>query len=257
MLSFPCGLHAGRQPKCATPPARASPPAPPRRPAWLHLQGLHEQRDKLAPEWRGLLQQLEQLAPQLERLAALGRSAGANATQAAAEAAAALRDSLPAASEWNAAAGQLLVGAVVAFPGLAGPTPKRAAAGPVEHQQRSRRVALERERRDAGAAAAADWAPPLLQRFGARVRRGSADAAIVLAPAQRLAEVLDWLAQRPATHWVAPAPKMRLNNIRASTISQVPVNTCVGACVGACAGGLLWRGRAAGQAAASSGTGTC
>lgn len=32
--------------------------------------------------------------------------------------------------------------------------------------------------------------------------------------------VLDWLSQRPAVHWLAPAPRLRLRNYQASVITQ-------------------------------------
>jgi hypothetical protein len=185
------------------------------------VQGPHDERDRLAPEWQPILQQLQQLAPQLAQLESLARR-GSNATAAAAVAAAAVRDVLRPATEWDAATGQLLVGAVVHFPGVAGPAQHAAAAAtPAGHAQRAQRVMLERKRRDAGGAAAADWAPVLQQKFGAYVRRGSADTAVVLAPAGKLQDVLQWLAERPATQWVAPAPKLKWHNVRGSTISQV------------------------------------
>lgn len=183
------------------------------------LQGSHDERDKLAPEWAALLQKLRKLQPQIERASSL--AATANGTAAAAAAARAVQDALLAAAEWDGERGQLLVGAVVTFPGLAGPTPRRRSAAPMQQAQRARRIMLERRRRDAGAAAAADWAPHLRSLGGARCRRAAADSLLVLVPAERLQQVLTWLAQRPATHWVAPAPKVQLNNIRASTISQV------------------------------------
>jgi hypothetical protein len=183
------------------------------------LQGPLDEQDKLAPEWAALLQQLRQLRPQIERAAAL--AAAANGSAAAAASARAVQDALPSAAEWDAERGQLLVGAVVTFPGLAGPASRRIPAASTQQAQRARRIMLERRRRDAGAAAAADWRPHLRSLGGARVRRAAADSLLVLAPAERLQQVLSWLAQRPATHWVAPAPKMQLNNIRASTITQV------------------------------------
>lgn len=176
----------------------------------------------MAPEWQPVLLQLHQMQPQLQQLTALALQGGANGTAAARLAAAAVQEALSPASEWDAASGQLLVGAVVSFPGLASPGGQHRSRL-ADHQQRIRRVMLEREQRDAGAAAAADWAQPLLQRFGAVISRASADHAMVLVPAGQLAAAVDWLAARPTTHWVAPAPKIRLSNVRASTISQVCV----------------------------------
>lgn len=221
------------------------------------LQGLHDEQDKLAPEWSGILEQLGAATPQLERVAALAaeqrqrQQPWSNATQAVAAAVGMLRASLPVMTRWDSRTGQLLVGAWVHFPGLV--TPRQASATSAESNntlqslpQRARRIMLQRKQQDPGAAAAADWAPLLASRFGARLERGSADTAVVLAPAQRLAAVLEWLTHRPAVHWVAPAPRLRLANKRVTTISQViPIEedrwreheyTCVGGC--ACMGRL-------------------
>lgn len=180
------------------------------------MQGLHEEQDKLAPEWGGVLQQLEQQRAEAPL--------GANATSAAVAAAAAR---LPVATRWDAASGQLLVAATVSFPGLAVPVASRGGADAEAAQRpQARRIALQRQQQDAGAAAATDWGPLLRRRFGATLRRAGPDAAVVLAAADRLPEVLEWLSQRPAVHWVAPAPQLRLNNARASVISQVRPGGC-------------------------------
>ena len=176
----------------------------------------HDEQDKLAPEWQRILQQLKALAEQQRQPPA----SAANASLAAGMATAALRDALPVATQWDAPSGQLLVGVSVAFPGLVAPHP-RAAAAAAATARRARRVALQRQQQDAGSAAVADWAPLLQAQFGARIRRAGPDAALVLAPAPRLPAVLEWLAQRPAAHWVSPAPKLRPANKRASSIAQV------------------------------------
>ncbi len=174
------------------------------------MQALHEEQDRLAPEWRPILEQLEQRRYYRGQLTA-------NATQAAVRAVLA---QLPVAAQWDAASQQLLIGAAVSFPSLAVPAASRGLAAEAE-APRTRRVMLQRQAQDAGAGAAADWAPQLERLFGARVQRTSPETALVLAPAQQLGRVLQWLAQRPAVHWVDPAPKLRLNNAQASSITQV------------------------------------
>lgn len=165
-------------------------------------QAALEADDKLAPEWQGVLQELEHLQLQLERLKRQGASS--TALQAAAEEAAATQH---VAAEWDAAHQQLLVGALVTFP--------RRMALLTQAAQQLQQV------EDAGAAAEADWGPLLRRQFGARVRRGGASSALVLAPAQQLPAVLDWLAQRPAVLWVAPAAVARAANWRAAAVAQV------------------------------------
>lgn len=147
---------------------------------------------------------------------------------------------LPVAAQWDAASQQLLIGAAVSFPSLAVPAASRGLAAEAE-APRTRRVMLQRQAQNAGAAAAADWAPQLARLFGARLQRTSPETALVLAPAQQLGRVLQWLAQRPAVHWVDPAPKLRLNNAQASSITQVraacgwgPVLLASGAASDAC-----------------------
>lgn len=162
------------------------------------MQAPLEADDKLAPEWQAVLQQLERLLPHLQRLARQGVDSAALEDAAAA---------LQVAAEWDAATQRLLVGALVAFP---------------------RRMALlnqapPQQGEDAGAVAAADWDPLLGRLFGARVQRGSASSALVLAPAQQLPAVLNWLTQRPAVQWVAPAATARTANWRAAAVAQVGV----------------------------------
>jgi subtilisin family serine protease len=170
---------------------------------------LHEEQDRLAPEWQHILEQLEQQQFYRGQLSA-------NATRAAV---AAVLAQLSVAAQWDAAAQQLLIGAAVSFPTLAVPAASRGLAAEAE-APRTRRVMLQRQAQDAGAAAAADWAPRLASLFGARLQRTSPETALVLAPAPQLGRVLQWLAQRPAVHWVDPAPKLRLNNAQASSITQ-------------------------------------
>ena len=146
------------------------------------------------------------------------------------------------AARWDAAAGQLLIGAAVSFPGLAAPAASRGLAAEAR-EPRTRRVALQRRAQDAGAD---DWAPQLARLFGARLQRTSPDSALVLAPAPQLGRVLQWLAQRPAAHWVAPAPRLRLHNAQASSITQVrgagagqlPLPSCIAAAAFAVAAAL-------------------
>lgn len=215
----------------------------------MRLQGLHDEQDRVAPEWESILQQLRAAAPALDRLGAQAREQQrraqpwANATQAIAAGVAELSGLLPVATRWDATTGQLLVGAHVHFPGLVAPRRAAAAAGRLAALsapqaaanasaeaggigdsaagRRARRMALQRAAQDAGAAAAADWAPLLAQRFGARLQRAGADSAVALVPAGQLDAALQWLARRPAVHWVAPAPRLRLNNKRVTVIAQV------------------------------------
>ena len=192
-------------------PCRHSPHARPPSPCTHSpAQALHEEQDRLAPEWRPILEQLEQRRYYSGQLTA-------NATQAAVRAVLA---QLPVAAQWDAASQQLLIGAAVSFPSLAVPAASRGLAAEAE-APRTRRVMLQRQAQDAGAGAAADWAPQLERLFGARLQRTSPETALVVAPAQQLGRVLQWLAQRPAVHWVDPAPKLRLNNAQASSITQV------------------------------------
>lgn len=215
----------------------------------LDQQGLHDEQDKLAPEWESILQQLRAAAPALDRLGVQAREQQrraqpwANASLAIATGVDELSAALPVATRWDDKTGQLLVGALVHFPGLV--APRRAAAAPGSLTalsaaeaaanasaaagsggegsaiRRARRIALQRAAQDAGAAAVADWGPVLAQRFGARVQRGGPDSVVVLAPAGQLDAALQWLARRPAVHWVAPSPRLRLNNKRVTVIAQV------------------------------------
>lgn len=215
----------------------------------LYLQGMHDEQDKLAPEWDAILRQLQAAAPALERLGSQAREQQrraqpwANATQAIAAGVAELSGPLPVATRWDDKSGQLLVGAHVHFPGLVAPRAVAAAAGRLAAAtaegaavnrstvagssaegsaiRRARRITLQRAAQDAGAAAVADWAPLLEQRFGARLQRGGPDSAVLLAPAGQVDAALQWLARRPAVHWVAPAPRLRLNNKRVTVIAQV------------------------------------
>lgn len=160
-----------------------------------------ESDDKLAPEWQRTLQQVEQLEGRMQQLRQQGSRAAA--LEATVEEAAA---GMQVAVEWDAARGQLMVGALVTFP---------------RHMALLAQAPQQQRGADAGAAAAADWGPLLGRQFGARVRRGGASSALVLAPAQQLPAVLDWLAQRPAVHWVAPASMARAASWRATAVVQV------------------------------------
>lgn len=195
-----------------------SAPCPPASPGTC-TQALHEEQDRLAPEWQPILDQLQQQQYYRSQLTA-------NTTRAAVRA---VLSQLPVAAQWDAASQQLLIGAAVSFPSLAVPAASRGLAAEAE-APRTRRVMLQRQAQDAGAAAAADWAPQLASLFGARLQRTSPETALVLAPAQQLGRVLQWLAQRPAVHWVDPAPKLRLNNAQASSITQVRLVGCLAVC---------------------------
>ena len=179
----------------------------------------------MAPEWAAVQRRLAAAAPQLAALQAAAKRGG-NATAATERAAAELRQQLPVATRWDATTGQLLVGVVVTFPGLLVPRvlPTRGAAvAAVEQQQhaRARRMTLQRETQHAGTAAVADWAPLLARRFGAQLSSSGRESAVVQVPVGRLADVLAWLAERPAVHWLSPAPKLRTNNRRVTSIAQV------------------------------------
>lgn len=152
-----------------------------------------------------MLQQVEQLLPRLEQTRQQGR--GSASVEAAVEEAAA---ALQVAVEWDGARQALMVGALVTFP--------RRMAGIPAHTSKQQ---MQQQSEDAGAAAEADWGPLLGRLFGARVRRGGASSALVLAPAQQLPAVLDWLAQRPAVQWVAPAAVARTANWQAAAVVQV------------------------------------
>ncbi|PSC76615.1 Serine protease ABC transporter B family tagA isoform A [Micractinium conductrix] len=186
--------------------------------------GAREESDKMAPEWAAVQRRLAAAAPQLAALQAAAKRGG-NATAATERAAAELRQQLPVATRWDATTGQLLVGVVVTFPGLLVPRvlPTRGAAvAAVEQQQhaRARRMTLQRETQHAGTAAVADWAPLLARRFGAQLSSSGRESAVVQVPVGRLADVLAWLAERPAVHWLSPAPKLRTNNRRVTSIAQ-------------------------------------
>lgn len=189
------------------------------RPPGTCAQALHEENDRLAPEWQPILEQLQQQRYYRSQLTA-------NATSAAVRA---VLSQLTVAAQWDATSQQLLIGAAVSFPSLAVPAASRGLAAEAD-APRTRRVMLQRQAQDAGAAAAADWAPQLASLFGARLQRTSPETALVLTPAQQLERVLQWLAQRPAVHWVDPAPKLRLNNAQASSITQVRLVGCLAVC---------------------------
>eukprot|EP00887_Chlorella_sp_A99_P001740 scaffold19.g1740.t1 len=186
--------------------------------------GAHEPADKLAPDWAGILAALA------EALASSGNSSAAPAQQQEQRRQQQQRldsalASLPVQVQRDAF-GAPLVAVEVVFPALVVPQ-EHAEHGEQEHwqlheqqQQRMQRAMREHAECDAGAAAAADWANPLRLQFGASIAHGARHLATVLVPPAHLGDVLDWLSQRPAVHWVAPAPRLRLRNKQAAAISQ-------------------------------------
>ena len=198
--------------------------------AHSHVVGslLLEPADKLAPEWQQVTAAIA---------AALNSSGNASDVPARRQQrVAAVLATLPVRRE-RGAGGEPLVPVQVVFPSLllplkhAGPAGGQGQAQPEEQQARRHRQQEEQRQRvqrvlrqqaayDAGAAAVADWAAPLAQQFGARISRGAAHLALVLAPPEKLPALLEWLAERPAVQWVAPAPRMLLHNKKGSAISQ-------------------------------------
>lgn len=116
-----------------------------------------------------------------------------------------------------------LVGIQVVFPSLHAPKPLATHHhGYHMHEKRMKRVEQHKQQLAAGDAAFIDWQPLLQDTFGAEieVQSGGPHAAVVFAPVSKVADVVDWLVQRPSVHWVAPLPKFMLRNRQASSIVQ-------------------------------------
>lgn len=192
--------------------------------------GLFHPEHKIAPEWDAILHTVEEVHESWKR-----RGGFANATDAALQW---LADDLPRiqAVPYHSlvSPSSLIVdekippmlGIEVTFPqGWMAP-PRPHAAGhhhALDVQTRAARILVESEKLHAGEAAKSDWEPLLREAFDTKyivVKGGSKDTAVVFASAEHVSKVVEWLAERPSVHWVAPLPRLFIRNNQASSISQ-------------------------------------